>query len=123
MSICMTDRNHIFKSYLCPNCHHILLSKTGAKSHECFVFTKEKKLESENFRHRLAIHYFLRFIATTNTPFKSAENSFLEKAFKQLDSEFELPKRDKLRSEMIDLSNQITEKLKSDVKYKKVSIL
>lgn len=56
--------------------------------------------------------YIIRNIASINTPFRSMDNSFLRTAFNILDNTFIYPGKDKLRSEMIDLSKKIINDMK-----------
>ena len=69
------------------------------------------------------MEYIIRYIASTNTPFISMGNSFLRKAFNILDNSFIYPGKDKLRSEMIDLSKKIINNMKKEICYTSVSLL
>ena len=56
------------------------------------------------------MEHILRYIATSNTPFRSADNEDLRKAFNILDPSFVMPGNDKLRSDMLYFSDQLQKK-------------
>lgn len=74
-------------------------------------------------RHKRAFEAILRFIATSNLPFRSADNTFLNSALSILDPTFQLPSKDKMRCEMIDLSQRILNEMFLSIRKQKVSLL
>lgn len=63
-------------------------------------------------KHITSMQYILRYIAITNTPFRSADSQFLRLAMNTLDNTFVLPGKDKLREEMLNMAEQIKQKMK-----------
>ena len=105
-----SQRNYWAKAFICKSCGNILFSKNGARQ------IKEN-------RHSAVMEYIIRYIASTNTPFRSMDNSFLRTACNILDNSFIYPGKDKLRSEMIDLSKKIIINMKKEICYTSVSLL
>ena len=98
-------------------------AKKGAKNHKCFFHHLKIDKELAQKLHNSAIEYLLRFIATSNTPFRAADNEFLRAAFQVLDKTFEYPHRDTLLKEMKDLSNRIRCEMLHELRGQTVSLL
>lgn len=121
-SLPMLDHIHIANMYKCLSCHHIYFSKNGAVKHQCSNYQYFINMISHP-DHILTIENLLRFICTSNCSLRCVENIFLQRAFKAVNPTIEIPKRDKLKSEMFDLANQILQKMHNDLRGKTVSIL
>lgn len=117
------ESKHISKSYICNSCGKLLLSKTGAENHNCQAHLTQIAEEIMINRHRSAMEYILRFIATSNIAYRAIENENLEAALVFLDPTFQLPRRSKLRDEMISLSAQITQHTISELFGQTASLL
>lgn len=117
------ESKHISKYYIFNLCGKLLLSKTGAENHNCQAHLTQIAEEIMINRHRSAMEYILRFIATSNIAYRAIENENLEAALVFLDPTFQLPRRSKLRDEMISLTVQITQYTISELFGQTASLL
>lgn len=123
ISVPINQPKNYFNTFLCQFCNHILLTKNGAKKHNCQSFKRNKITENYTDRHVMVMHYILRYIATSNIPFRAADSEFLRNALSILDPTFILPGKDKLLSEMITLSNDIQNNTYCQIRGRVVSLL
>ena len=119
----MDENGHIAKIYLCMTCGKTFLSKNGAKFHLCLRLLSSNASYLLAKKHKTTMQYIIRYIAITNTPFRSADNQFLRLAMNTLDNTFVLPGKDKLRQEMLNLSDQIKRKMKKEISGQFISLL
>lgn len=118
-----SDEYHIANAYLCNLCGHTLYSKTGAKNHRCGVLFNQTLSNSFHIKNKAFIHFLLRYIATTNAPYRSIDNEFLRMAIGIINANITIPGRNKLTEEMINFSHYIRTEMLHEIKYKYVSIL
>lgn len=111
------------KAFQCHSCNSVLLSKYGATKHYYLAFINQQLCRKANQRRKMIIEYILRYIATSNIPFRAVTNDFLKQSFQLNDPCFELPGIDKLIEEMNDLSNQINNRTFQNIFGEKVSLL
>ena len=109
-SYSIDNKSHFAKSYFCLTCGRLFLSKNGARNHICFKDVQINNSILLKNKHLAVMEHILRYIATSNTPFRSADNEDLRKAFNILDPSFVMPGNDKLRSDMLYFSDQLQKK-------------
>lgn len=114
---------HISKMYLCNDCGKLLTSKTGASEHNCLIqvhrFINYKLIS----KHESAMEYILRYIATSNVPYRAMDNENLRIALHFLDSTFNFPGRNTLRNDMIELAQKIQLQTLGELYGKTASLL
>lgn len=113
---------HAIKTYCCMYCGKVLMSKTGAINHKCFIpfpFIPNVPI----FPHQMIMDFYLRAIATTNASYLSAENENLRLCMYCLNPQFLLPKKDKLRRLMIDLAERIRCQTLANLRNRVVSLM
>lgn len=123
--VLLKGHHHLSKIYRCSICGKILHSKSGAKGHDCHEYDQilaNKTFDSE-LRHKLAMELLLRFIASSDIPFHAIDNDFFRSLLQILDITFILPGKDKIKDEMISLSDQIYNRMLIDLKNQTVSLM
>lgn len=118
-----TPHHSLAIAYRCNICRKLFKSKNGANQHKCIIIQLQLLQEKTKTRHKRAFEAILRFIATSNLPFRSADNTFLNRALSILDPTFQLPSKDKMRCEMINLSQRILNEMFISIRKQKVSLL
>lgn len=119
----MNDQIHYAIAYRCHFCNTCLLSKNGARKHCCIQFMMKQSTDDKNIRNQKIIEHILRYVTSSNIPFRSIDNDFLRETFKLFDPNFEYPKKDKLLQELVALSKNIKQNMLNEIRGKKVSIL
>lgn len=80
ISVPINQPKNYFNTFQCQFFNHILLTKNGAKKHNCQSFRRDKIIDKYTDRHVMVMHYILRYIATSNIPFRAADSKFLRNA-------------------------------------------
>ncbi|KAK8839593.1 hypothetical protein M9Y10_028650 [Tritrichomonas musculus] len=114
---------HISKSYLCLNCGKLFISKYGARCHSCILHIQQQKELNAVNRHRSAMEYILRYIATSNVSYRSMDNDNLRLALSFIDPSFQFPRRTTIRNDMIELAKKIRKQTISELFGKSASLL
>ena len=122
ISIRLPNSCHAIKTYRCMGCGKILMSKTGAITHQCCC-EKQVIMGLPNVPKQMIMDLYLRKIATTNSPFLSAEDENMRLCLHCLNPFFELPRRDKLRQHMIDLAQRIRMQMLENLRDRVVSLM
>lgn len=119
----MEDGIHQSKIYQCQSCGKVLKTKEGAIVHKCLNFLKESLHKIDQNKHAIAFENFLRYIASSDTPYNATDNEFLRYSYQVFDDTFNIPSPDKLSYEMDRLSKKIHNEMLSEIKGMSVSLL